>query len=75
VQGAAPAAAAKPAQPRGMGLLAIAPDGKSAAFTNPKTRLPEQFKIGDQLPSGETVRSIDLKGGRVVTNAKEYGLE
>jgi hypothetical protein len=75
VPGLAPAAAAKPAQPRGIGLLAIAPDGKSAAFTNPKTRLPEQFKIGDQLPNGETVRSIDLKGGRVVTNAKEYGLE
>lgn len=67
--------AAKPAQARGIGLLAIAPDGKSAAFTNPKTRLPEQFKIGDQLPNGETVRSIDLKEGRVVTNTKEYGLE
>lgn len=67
--------APKPTQPRGIGLLAIAPDGKSAAFTNPKTRLPEQFKIGDQLPNGETVRSIDLKEGRVVTNTKEYGLE
>jgi len=75
VPAAAPAAAVKPTQPRGMGLLAIAPDGKSAAFTNPKTRLPEQFKVGDHLPNGETVRSIELKDGRVVTNAKEYGLE
>jgi hypothetical protein len=60
---------------RGSGLVAITPDGKAAVFTNPKSRLPEQFKVGDRLPSGETVRSIDAKQGRVTTSAKEYGLE
>jgi hypothetical protein len=44
-------------------------------FTNPKTRLPEQFKVGDQLPNGETVRSVDYKEGRVLTSSKEYSLE
>lgn len=60
---------------RGTGLVAITPDGKSALFTNPKSRMPEQFKVGDSLPSGEVVKFIDLKEGRVSTNAKEYVLE
>lgn len=68
----APAAAA-PA--RGAGLVAITPDGKFALFTNPKTRLPEQFKVGDQLPGGDTVRAIDHKEGKVLTSAKEYHLD
>jgi hypothetical protein len=66
---------AKPPAVRGVGLVAITPDGKSAVFTNPKTRLPEQFKVGDQLPSGETVRSVDYKEGKVVTSSKEYSLD
>lgn len=65
----------RPPAARGTGLVAITPDGKSAVFTNPKTRLPEQFKVGDQLPNGETVRSVDYKEGRVLTSSKEYSLE
>jgi len=61
--------------PRASGLVAIGPDGKVAVFTNPTTRMPEQFKVGDRLPSGETLKSIDAASGRVVTTAKEYGLE
>lgn len=73
---ASPSVAAKaPSLPRGTGLVAITPDGKIAVFTNPKTRLPEQFKLGDQLHGGDTVRSIDLKQGRVITSAKEYTLD
>jgi hypothetical protein len=67
--------AAPPALPRGAGLVAITPDGNLAVFSNPKTRLPEQFRVGDQLPNGETLRSIDAKEGKVITNAKEYPLE
>lgn len=72
---AKPEVTAKPPAARGTGLVAITPDGKSAVFTNPKTRLPEQFKVGDQLPNGETVRSVDYKEGRVLTSSKEYSLE
>jgi hypothetical protein len=67
--------AAPPALPSGAGLVTITPDGKLAVFSNPKTRLPEQFRVGDQLPNGETLRSIDAKEGKVITNAKEYALE
>lgn len=62
-------------QPRGGRLLAITPDNKAAVFTNPKSGLPEQFKVGDQLPSGDTIRTISQKDGRVMTTAKEYSLE
>lgn len=58
----------------GAGLVAVTPDGKLALFTNPKTRLPEKYAVGDRLPNGETIKSID-KGGKVVTDAKEYKLE
>lgn len=71
--GAAPIAQ-KPTE-RGTGLIAITPDAKVAVFTNPKTRLPQQFKVGDQLPGGDTIRSIDAKEGRVVSTSKEYTLD
>lgn len=64
-----------PAAEHGTGLIAITPDGKLAVFTNPKTRLPQQFKIGDQLPGGDIVRSIDAKAGKVVSSSKEYSFE
>jgi hypothetical protein len=75
----ATAADAKPAPAQqanpGRGLLAITPDGKFAVFTDPATRLPKQFKIGDKLPSGDTIKSIDVKQGKVLAGAKEYTLE
>lgn len=57
------------------GLVALTPDGKYALFTNVKTRLPEKFGIGEKLPSGETVKSIDKTNGKVKTDAGEYKLE
>ena len=57
------------------GLVALTPDGKSAVFANPTTRLPEKFGIGEKLPSGETLRSIDANTGTVKTDAREYRLE
>jgi hypothetical protein len=71
----APIAATPPLAQRGTGLVAITPDGKFALFTNPKTRLPEQFKVGDQLPGGETVRNIYHEEGKVLTSSKEYHLD
>lgn len=70
-----PAEPPKQAPARGTGLVTITPDAKFAVFSNPKTRLPEQFKVGDTLPSGETLRSIDYKLGRVITSSKEYSLD
>lgn len=75
--GGTPLVTAKPAQDNkvGAGLVAITPEGKYALFTNVKTRLPEKFAVGDKLPSGETVKSIDKNAGKVTTDAKEYRLE
>lgn len=57
------------------GLVALTQDGKYALFTNVQTRLPEKFAVGEQLPSGEVVKSIDKVNGKVQTDAKEYRLE
>lgn len=67
--------ATRPPVTRGSGLVAITPDGKSAVFTNPKTRLPVQYKVGEQLPGGDSIRAIDFKEGKVVTSTKEYSLD
>jgi len=64
-----------PKRAAGSGLVAVTPDGKSALFTNTATRLPEKFGIGDKLPSGEVIKSIDAIAGIVKTDAKEYRLE
>ena len=80
---AAPAAAptapstapAAPALVPARGLIAITPDGKSAVFTDPATRLPKQFKVGDKLTSGETIKSIDAAQGKVTAGTKEYSLD
>jgi len=68
-------AATPPLRRAGTGLVAITPDGKSAIFTNPQTRLPEQFKIGEKLHGGEVIMGIDTAEGKVITNMKEYSLE
>jgi hypothetical protein len=57
------------------GLIAITPDGKSAVFTDPATRLPKQFKVGDKLTSGDTIKSIDAAQGKVIAGTKEYSLD
>ena len=65
---------AQPAQPRSA-LVAVLPDGKTALFTDPQTRLPVQYKVGDKLTNGEIVKAIDAKAGKVTTDKKIYVLE
>jgi hypothetical protein len=72
---AAPSAPAAPALAPARGLIAITPDGKSAVFTDPATRLPKQFKVGDKLTSGDTIKSIDAAQGKVIAGTKEYSLD
>ena len=71
----APSAPAAPALAPARGLIAITPDGKSAVFTDPATRLPKQFKVGDKLTSGDTIKSIDAGQGKVIAGTKEYSLD
>ena len=70
-----PPAKEVPKRASGSGLVAVTPDGKAALFTNTATRLPEKFAVGDKLPSGEVIKSIDANAGVVKTNVKEYRLE
>jgi hypothetical protein len=73
------AAASAPARghvpPAAAELIAISPDGKLAVFTDPQTRLPRQFQLGEQLPGGDLIRSIDAKTGRVLSSTREYSLD
>lgn len=64
-----------PKRVSGSGLVAVTPDGSTALFTNTATRLPEKFGVGDRIPSGEVIRSIDAIAGIVKTDVKEYRLE
>lgn len=66
--------AAQPTPTR-LALVAVLPDGKTALFTDPQTRLPVQYKVGDKLTNGETVKSIDSKAGKVTTDKQIYVLE
>lgn len=65
---------AKPPAPGG-GLIAITPDSRLAVFTDPRTRLPQQFHVGDPLPGGDTIRAIDGSLGKVFTSGREYSLD
>ncbi|WP_299795189.1 hypothetical protein [Ramlibacter sp.] len=66
---------AKPPAAPGGGLIAITPDSRFAVFTDPRTRLPQQFHVGDPLPGGDTIRAIDGGLGKVFTSGREYSLD
>ncbi|MEJ8839375.1 hypothetical protein [Ramlibacter sp. AN1133] len=72
---AASAPVLRTTSPAAAELIAITPDGKFAVFTDPQTRLPRQFEVGEQLPAGDIIRSIDAKAGRVVSSSMEYSLD
>jgi hypothetical protein len=65
----------KPPAAPGGGLIAITPDSRLAVFTDPRTRLPQQFHVGDPLPGGDTIRAIDGSLGKVFTSGREYSLD
>ena len=56
-------------------LVAIATD-TTIAVTDPKTGLPVSRRVGDTLPDGSTLKSIDMVGGTVTTSTgKRLALE
>lgn len=56
-------------------LVAFTPDGKSAIFSDPISKLPVQYKLGQKLPSGETLLSVSVANGKAITSSKEYNLD
>jgi hypothetical protein len=73
----APAAASAPPkvdEPK-VTVVDIARDGSYVLITNPRTRLPERFGVGQKIFSGETVQKIDAAGGKVQLDKRSVGLQ
>ena len=77
VNAKAPAAAAAPVSPTGskITLVDIPPGGKSVLVTNPANRLPTRLSVGDKLPNGQTIQSIDEKSGSITADGSTYKLD
>lgn len=68
----------KPDRPSRVGritIVDIAADGRSVLVTNPETRLPKKFVIGDQLPNGARLQSIDPAGAKISAGGVAYEME
>lgn len=74
--GAAPSAApVAPANEARITIVDIVPGGKAVLVTNPATRLPQRVAVGEKLPNGRTVQSIDEKAGSVTADGATYKIE
>lgn len=68
----------KPDRPARVGritIVDIAADGRSVLVTDPETRLPKKFVIGDQLPNGARLQSIDPSGAKITASGVAYEME
>ncbi|MDX9956492.1 MAG: hypothetical protein RBT75_20515, partial [Anaerolineae bacterium] len=68
----------KPDRPARVGritIVDIAADGRSVLVTDPETRLPKKFVIGDQLPNGARLQSIDPAGAKITASGVAYEME
>lgn len=76
-----PALEAKPASPtpakpeQKITIVDIAPGGGAVLVTNPATRLPTRLSVGDKLPNGKVIQSIDEKGGSIKADGTVYKLD
>lgn len=67
-------ASAQPAGTRPT-IVTIAEDNSYVLITNPSTRLPQKFQVGQKLPTGATVQKIDHAKGTVQIDGQTYGLQ
>ena len=56
-------------------MVDIAKDGSYVLITNPRTRLPERFTVGQKIFSGETIQKIDAAAGKVQLDQRSVGLQ
>jgi hypothetical protein len=56
-------------------IVTIAEDSSYVLITNPSTRLPQKFQVGQKLPSGATVQKIDHSKGVVQIDGQTFGLQ
>lgn len=70
-----PAASPAKADEQKVTVVDIAKDGSFVLITNPRTRLPERFIVGQKIFSGETIQKIDVAGGKVQLDKRSVGLQ
>lgn len=56
-------------------VVDISPDASFVLITNPETRLPQRYKAGQRIWTGETIKSIDPKAGTLVLDARTVSME
>lgn len=56
-------------------IVDITPGGKKVLVTNPSTRLPTALAIGDKLPNGKVIQSIDEKSSSITADGTTYKLD
>lgn len=56
-------------------IVTIADDGSFVLITNPTTRLPQKYQVGQKLPSGGTVEKIDHTKGQVQIDGQMFSLQ
>lgn len=55
-------------------IVDIARDGAYVLLTNPDTRLPQQFKVGQKIFTGEVISQINHKTGQMVTDQRTVSM-
>ena len=56
-------------------IVDIAQDGRSVLVTDPATRLPKTFAVGDVLPNGTKIQSIDPTKATISAGGITYEME
>lgn len=56
-------------------IVDITPGGKKVLVTNPTTRLPTALAVGDKLPNGKVIQSIDEKSSSITADGTTYKLD
>lgn len=68
-----PVKAARPANK--VTIVDIATDGSYTLITNPETRLPKKFIVGEKVHTGETIQKIDPKSGKITFDTRTITME
>ena len=56
-------------------IVDIGQDGSFVLITNPQTRLPQKFTVGQTIFTGETLQKIDAAKGTIQLDSRTVGLQ
>lgn len=73
---AAPVVAGPPSEPAvPITVVDIDKKGAFVLLTNPATRLPEKFSVGQKIFTGETITKIDPSAGKIQLGTRTIGMQ